>query len=207
MSAFNSTVFSRREAQQLEYRLYARVFNTLDNFDAYDERLTDDDEIDVSDCIYQTIWSDKVQPHFKAGLLFCDKGFNIERGQWDRPDINEGTMFLILCEMGIRHYEDRRRSADEIPMWRENTREHMTPGRYIHINWEMNHIFTTASGKSVQLKVVQQAVGTARRQKSAGGGSNPRAQLSDMQTLLHQMSGKGGEAGRCDAGNKVSDMI
>ena len=187
-----SSVFGRGAPPQVEYRLYARVFDTLDNFDAYDQRLTDDDEIDVSDCIYQTIWSDKVQPHFKAGLLCCDKGFNIERGQMDRLDINTSTMFLILCEMGIKHYEDRSPPEQKKPTWTEN-KINMTAGRYIHINWEMNHIFTTASGKSVQLKVVQQPVGTARRQKSAGAASNPRAQLSDMQTLLHQMSGKDGE--------------
>jgi len=185
-----SSVFGRRAPPQVEYRLYAKVFDTPETFDAYAQRLTDKDLIDVSDCIYQTIWSEKVQPHFKAGLLFCEKGFNIERGDRDRHEIHISTMFLILCESGIRHYEDRILSQEDSPKWDEYQSSHMTPGRYIHLLWDMNHIFVTANGKSIQLKVVEQPVGTAhKRRKSEGAPSlTPRAQLSDMKTLLHQMS-------------------
>ena len=178
---------------RFEYGLYARVFDTPENFDAYKQRLTDNDHIDDSDCTYQTLWQPEIQNHFKAGLLYAEMGINIKRGHWDMHDLKKSTMFLILCETGIRHYEDRSENPREKPNWVENTSDKMIAGRYIHINWDMNNIFTTAIGKSVQLKVVQQDTGTGARRKAAKRKSEaaaltPRAQLSDMKTLLHQMS-------------------
>jgi hypothetical protein len=56
-------------------------------------------------------------------------------------------MFLILCETGVRHFEGRG------PKWVE-VKEDMTPGNYIYLSWNFDHLFTTADGKSIQLKVV-----------------------------------------------------
>jgi len=75
------------------------------------------------------------------------KGDNIERDDSMRYDINDRTMFLILCEAGVRHYEGRG------PKWVEIT-EDMTPGNYIWLSWNFDHLFTTADGKLIQLKVV-----------------------------------------------------
>ncbi len=133
--------------------------------------------------MYQRIWNKSVQPHFKAGLLFCRKGDNIERDDDGmRYDIKDRTMFLILCETGVKHFEGRG------PKWVEVT-EDMTPGNYIYLVWNFDHLFTTADGKSIQLKVVDERPVTAQ-QRLAIKWLNPdesRAQLAEMQTLLHQM--------------------
>ena len=117
--------------------------------------MTDSHLIDRSDCIYQRIWDEAVHPHFKTGLLFCHDGVNIEHGEGQRyDDIRNRTMFLISCETGIRHFEGRS------PKWVERM-EDMTPGNYIYLTWNFDHLFTTADGKSIQLKVVDEHPDTA----------------------------------------------
>jgi hypothetical protein len=185
MSVFGgSTVFKSGAPTKAEYSLYAKVSDTPSPFDDDVRPLTDVHLIDESDCIYQRIWKDTVQPHFKAGLLFCRDGVNIERGNLDRYDnIKNRTMFLILCETGIRHFEGRG------PKWVERD-EHMTPGNYIYLAWNFDHLFTTADGKSIQLKVVDahpdaaQQTSAFKKRHSVG---EAQRQLAEMNTLLHQI--------------------
>jgi hypothetical protein len=143
-----SSVFKSGAPTRAEYSLYAKVSDTPSPFDDDVQTLTDEHFIEYSDCVYQRIWNETVQPHFKAGLLFCRDGVNIERDKWMRTDnIKNRTMFLILCETGVRHFEGRG------PKWVE-VKEDMTPGNYIYLTWNFDHLFTTADGKSIQLKVV-----------------------------------------------------
>ena len=145
-----SSVFKSDSPTRAEYSLYAKVYDTPSPFKDDVQPLTDEHFIEYSDCVYQRIWNKTVQPHFKAGLLFCRDGVNIERDEWMRYDnIKYRTMFLILCETGVRHFEGRG------PKWVECT-EDMTPGNYIYLTWNFDHLFTTADGKSIQLKVVDE---------------------------------------------------
>jgi hypothetical protein len=179
-----SSVFTNRAPIRAEYSLYVNVSDTPSPFNESVQPLTERHLIDQSDCIYQRIWDDAVHPHFKAGLLFCHDGVNIERGQGQRHDnIRNRTMFLILCETGIRHFEGRNKK------WVEYI-EDMTPGNYIYLTWNFDHLFTTTDGKSIQLKVVDahpdaaQQTSAVKKRPSAGVGHE---QLAEMKTLLHQM--------------------
>ncbi len=143
-----SSIFKRYVSAKAEYSLYAKVSDTPSPFNDDVQQLTDADWIEDSDCMYQRIWKDTVQPHFKAGLLFCREGVNIERDHMMRYDnIKHRTMFLILCETGVRHYEGNGSKWEEVE-------EDMTPGNYIYLRWSFDHLFTTADGKLIQLKVV-----------------------------------------------------
>jgi hypothetical protein len=177
-----SSVFKSGAPAKAEYSLYAKSTDTSSPFNHDVQPLTDTDLIDQSNCMYQRIWKDKVQPHFKAGLLFCRKGDQIERDNLMRFDIQYRTMFLILCETGVRHFEGRG------PKWVQRD-EDMTPGNYIYLGWNFDHLFTTAGGRSIQIKVVDERP-TAAQSKSAYkwlDPDEPHAQLAEMQTLLHQM--------------------
>jgi hypothetical protein len=179
-----SSVFKSVAPAKAEYSLYAKVFDTPSTFDHDVQPLTDAQFIEYSDCMYQRIWKDTVQPDLKAGLLFCRKGDNIERDHLMRYDnINYRTMFLILCETGVRHFEGRG------PKWVERD-ENMTPGNYIHMSWDVDHLFTTADGKSIQLKVVDERPVVAQQKPAftwLRPGGEAESQLAQMKTLLHQM--------------------
>jgi hypothetical protein len=179
MSVLGRDVFTSGVPTRAEYSLYAKVSDTTTPFNDDVQPLTDAQFIEHSDCMYQRIWKDIVQPHLKAGLLFCREGVNIERDHMIRYDnIKHRTMFLILCETGVRHFEGRG------PKWVE-VKEHMTPGNYIYLSWNFDHLFTTADGKSIQLKVVDERHETAQQRPAFKRGSNER--LAHMKTLLHQM--------------------
>jgi hypothetical protein len=138
----------------------------------------------------------EIQPYFKAGLLLCQPGFNIERGRDNRYDsIQFRTMFLILCEAGIKHYEDRDSK------WVEY-HENMIPGNYIYLAWNRDHLFTTANGTSIQLKVVdarpdagqkpvykrsRSDVGPASANRDGGPASAAKPDVIVIQDLLLQM--------------------
>ena len=169
-----SKLLGRQVQTQVQYRLYAKVSDTPPTFDESVQPLTDTDLIEESDCTYQSIWAPLIQPHFKAGLLLCQKGFNIERGNMNRhDDIRHRTMFLILCESGITHFEDRKMK------WVEY-KETMTPANYIYLAWNIDHLFTTADKKSIQLKVVD-ALAHETQPRPA------KRPLADMHALLHQL--------------------
>jgi len=178
-----SSVFKSVAPTKAEYSLYAKVSDTPSPFDDAVQPLAEEHEIDHSDCIYQRIWKDTVQPHFKAGLLFCRKGDNIEREKSIRYDIPARTMFLILCETEVTHYEGRDLNWVKV-------HEDMTPGNYIYLSWNLDHLFTTAGGKSIQLKVVDARPVAAQKRPAItwlepGGGAE--TSLAQMKTLLHQM--------------------
>ena len=182
MSVFGgSSVFGRQARPQVEYRLYAKVSDTPPTFESV-QPLTDTDFIEESDCTYQSIWSPRIQPHFKAGLLLCQKGFNIERGWMNRNhNILNRAMFLILCESGITHFEDRNME------WVEY-QDDMTPANYIYLTWNKDHHFTTAAGKSIQLKVVDaHPEETLPRLALKRPADTSDKNLLEMKTLLHQM--------------------
>jgi hypothetical protein len=178
-----SSVFKRDVPAKAEYSLYAKVSDTPSPFNDDVQPLTEDQFIEHSDCMYQRIWKKTLQPHFKAGLLFCRKGDNIEREDSMRYAIKDRTMFLILCETEVTHYEGRGLKWNKV-------HEDMTPGNYIYLSWNLDHLFTTADGKSIQLKVVD-AHPVAAQQRPAmtwlesGGGAD--SSLAQMKTLLHQM--------------------
>jgi hypothetical protein len=178
-----SSVFKRDVPAKAEYSLYAKV-SDISEYSENVQPLTDNHLIQHSDCVYQRIWNKIVQPHFKAGLLLCRDGDNIERDDMNRQDkIGYRSMFLILCETGVRHYEGRG------PTWVERE-EDMTPGNYIYLRWNFDHLFTTADGKSIQLKVVD-ARPVAAQQRSAitwlEPGGAAESQLAQMKILLQQM--------------------
>ena len=179
-----SSVFKRGVPAKAEYSLYAKVSDTPSPFDHVVQPLTEAQFIEYSDCMYQRIWKDTVQPHFKAGLLLCREGVNIERDDIMRYDnIKQRTMFLILCETGVTHYEGRG------PKW-DKVHEDMTPGNYIYLSWNFDHLFTTADGKSIQLKVVDERPVVAQQKPAIGWlkpGGEAESQLAQMKTLLHQM--------------------
>ena len=151
-----------------------------------------DKPIDLSDCIYQSIHMPQIQPHFKAGLLLCHSGFNIERGSFDRSDhIENRIMFLILCEAGLKHYEERENKWYLCDI--DNT-----PGRYVYLRWNFDNLFTTANGKSIQLKVVDARpdagqkrvykrsisdVGAAPAKRDGGAAT----EVIELDALLHEM--------------------
>ena len=160
-----------------------KVSDTPSPFNESVQPLTDSDLIDKSDCMYQSIWKDTVHPHFKARLLFCRNGVNIERGHWDSQDnITNRTIFLIPCEAGLTHFEKRNME------WYKND-DNIIPGNYMYLRWNIDHLFTTADGKSIQLKVVDEypdaAQQTSAFKRRAGAGDE---QLAQMHALLHQMT-------------------
>ncbi len=182
MSVFGGSVFGRHAPTRVEYKLYAKVCDTPSPFNESVQPLTDSDLIDQSDCMYQSIWKDTVQPHFKSGLLFCRNGVNIERGQWNRQDnITNRTIFLIPCEVGLTHFEERNKE------WYKQD-ENIIPANYIYLRWNIDHLFTTADGKSIQLKIIDEHPDAAQ-QRSAfkRGNGNGNAQLAQMHALLRQM--------------------
>jgi hypothetical protein len=92
-------------------------------------------------------------------------------------------MCLILCETGITHFEGRGMK------WVEY-KENMTPGNYTHLIWNIEHLFTTADGKSIQLKVVDEHPDAAQQTsafKKRHSAGEAHEQLAQMKTLLHQM--------------------
>ena len=144
-----SSVFKRNVPAKTEYSLYAKV-SDISEYSENVQPLTEAQFIEHSDCMYQRIWKKTVQPHFKAGLLLYRDGDKIERGDMNREDnIGYRAMFLILCEAGVRHYEG------DGPRWVERE-EDMTPGNYIYLRWNVDHLFVTADDKLIQLKVVDE---------------------------------------------------
>ena len=182
MSALGASSFNERHApKNPEYSLYANVSDRRE-YNGYVQPLTDEHLIQRSDCDYQRIWNDIVQPHFKAGLLLCRDGVNIERALMNRVDnIRHRAIFLILCEAGVRHYEGRG------PTWVERE-EDMTPGNYIYLSWNFDHLFTTADGKLIQLKVVDAHPEPAQTRPAFGNG---KRQVAMLLTRLNQNIGYG----------------
>jgi len=178
MSTLGAYSFNARNApKNPEYSLYANV-SDMSEYSENVQPLTDNHLIQSSDCVYQRIWNNIVQPHFKAGLLLCRDGVNIERDLMNREnEIGHRAMFLILCEAGVRHYEGRG------PKWVEVT-EDMTPGNYIWLSWNFDHLFTTADGKLIQLKVVDARPEAAQsRPAFAWAAVNPQRRLAMLESL------------------------
>jgi len=176
-----SSVFKRDVPAKAEYSLYAKVSDTPSPFDHEVQPLTEAQFIEHSDCMYQRIWKKSVQPHFKAGLLFCRKGDNIERDDMNREDdIGHRAMFLILCEAGVRHYEG------DGPTWVERE-ENMTPGNYIYLRWNVDHLFTTADGKLIQLKVVDAHPEAAQSKPAIAWTSSRRRAVTGTAEMLESL--------------------
>jgi hypothetical protein len=173
-----SSIFKRNRTAMAEYSLYAKVSDTPSPFNDDVQKLSDEYWIEDSDCIYQRIWNKSVQPHFKAGLLLYRDGDKIERGLMNREDqIRHRAIFLILCETGVRHYEESG------PKWIEVT-EDMTPGNYIYLRWNVDHLFTTADGKLIQLKVVDARPEAAQSRPAIPWAVvNPQRRLAMLESL------------------------
>ena len=180
MSALGAYSFdaARHAPKNPEYSLYANVSDRHEYVNEYVKPLEDMHLIQVSDCVYQRIWNNIVQPHFKAGLLLYRNGDKIERDHMNREDQSRYRgMFLILCETGVRHYEE------STSKWVENM-EDMTPGNYIYLRWNVDHLFTTADGKLIQLKVVDERPEAAQsRPAFAWTAVNPQRRLAMLESL------------------------
>jgi hypothetical protein len=182
------SVFGRRPRAEPEYRLYAKVSTAKNTVLQTIVPLTDDDFIEESNCTYQSIWNDKIHPHFKAGLLLCQRGFKVEYGDMLRNDNTGRDMLLIPCEAGLCHY------AQNSDMKWTVRNQNVTPANYVYLSWGQDQLFTTTAGTAIQLKVVDAhppdaAHSTiAMKRRTSEVPSHPHAQLADMRTLLHQMS-------------------
>ena len=183
------SVFTRRASQQAEYRLYAKGSDAVSTLSNNVQMLTEDDFIDTSNCTYQCIYESKrdppIQEHVKAGLLFCQDGYKIETSQIDRLDTKGRHMFLIPCEAGLDYHQYN----PDTMQWRSSY-TNITPSHYVHLRWDVDQLFTTALGKAIQLKVVDQRPPDAAHQTLAmkrGRDAAPQYALADMYTLLHQM--------------------
>jgi hypothetical protein len=150
--------------------------------------LTEDDYLETSNCTYHSIWQPHVQEHFKAGLLLCPEGSNIEHGdKLSRVENTGRDMQLIPCETGLNHY----RSTGE-NRWRLRE-EKLVPANYVHLAWGTEHLFCTNKSKAIQLKVVWEAASqtpTLKKAKSepdVGPAPAKKEPIIDLTALLHEM--------------------
>lgn len=137
-----------REENTTEYRLYARVSDASTTLANTMTALTEADLIDESDCVYQKLWMFRVSEHLKAGLLLCQKGFKIARGRFDTEDDTGRVMYFIPGDTGLCFYH-----FDRSMEWYQYGGV-LEPAVYKYIPWNEDVIFTTPSGKAIQMKVV-----------------------------------------------------
>jgi len=138
-----------REEDTTEYRLYARVSEASTTLTNTMTPLTEEDLINKSDCVYQTLWMSPVKEHIKAGLLLCQKGFKLKCGNgFSDTDETNRIMHLIPGDVGLCFYEFNRSLQ-----WYQYG-EVLQPAVYKYLPWNRDVIFTTPQGKAIQMKVV-----------------------------------------------------
>ena len=140
-----------REENTTEYRLYARVSDASTTLANTMTTLTEEDLMDQSDCVYQTLWMSKVKEHMKAGLLLCQNGFKIKKSSGlmsGGVDVTGRQVYFIPCEVGLGFYEFNR-----VNEWYQYGRD-LEPAVYNSLPWNRDVLFTTPTGKAIQMKVV-----------------------------------------------------